>query len=457
MPLSRREFVKATGAVGGMALFSSFVGCGASLRAENRERATRPAPIDHVLVLMQENRSFDHYFGWRTGTNEQVYADEHGHRFQTHSLAGDYRGCAYRDPDHSWEGGRRQLAEGFATRSHDQFALGYYGEGDLPFYDALAREFTLCDDYFSSVLGPTYPNRAYMHSAQSGGLRSNSLPADAGHRDGFPWPTIWDRLQERGVSWAYYFVDLPVIALFGSRLAKGARSIADFYTDAATGALPAVAFIDPGFTTALHTDEHPAGDVRAGQAFAYSVVRALITSPAWERSVLFINYDEWGGFFDSVRPPRANDDRASAKLADDFAQLGFRVPCTLVSPYARRGALASEIAPAGRCYDHTSILKMIENRHGLRPLTRRDRAAADIGELLDLTQPPRRDREAILAALPRLRIEAAPCTARELLPRQARDAPAADGGSFERALELGFFERMKYRVGSPKLEDVLLG
>jgi phospholipase C len=380
MPLSRREFVQATGAVGGMALLAPLFGCAPPLRADDRTNSPRASRIDHVLVLMQENRSFDHYFGWRTASNRQVYADHHGRHFETYRLAGDYRGCGYRDPDHSWEGGRRQLTEGFATGSHDRFALGYYGEDDVPFYAALAREFTLCDHYFSSVLGPTYPNRAYMHSAQCGGLRDNRLPTDVGHRDGFPWPTIWDRLQERGISWAYYFVDLPVIALFGSRLSKGTRSIADFYTDAATGVLPSVAFIDPGFTNALHTDEHPAGDIRAGQAFAYSVVRALVTSPAWERSVLFINYDEWGGFFDT-RSTTARERRSRVKLVDDFRQLGFRVPCTIVSPYARRGALASDLVPAGRCYDHTSILKLIENRHGLRPLTRRDRAARDIGEL----------------------------------------------------------------------------
>jgi phospholipase C len=174
--------------------------------------------------------------------------------------------------------------------------------------------------------------------------------------------------------------------------------------------------------------------------------------------VLFINYDEWGGFFDGVRPPRAADDRASANVADDFAQLGFRVPCTIVSPYARRGVLASRTAPAGRYYDHTSILKLIESRHGLRPLTRRDRAAADIGELLALSQPPHLDHDAILAALPRLRPESAPCAPGEVLPpRQAKDAGGGDRGSFERALELGFFERMKYGVGRPKLDDVLLG
>ena len=429
----------------GVAALAPLLGCSLPRKWGREPFATARSSVDHVLVLMQENRSFDHYFGWRTETNQQLYADADGAHVATFPLAGDYQGCAYQDPDHSWEGGREQLTKGFAHGTSDRFALGYYGEEEVSFYAALSREFTLCDDYFCSVLGPTYPNRSYMHSAQSGGMRDNTLPTQAGHRDGFPWPTIWDRLEERGVSWAYYFVDLPVIALWGSRLAKGARSISDFYTDAATGALPSVAFIDPGFTTALNTDEHPSGDIRAGQAFVYSVVRALIASSAWERSVLFINYDEWGGFFDSVRPPRVTDERASASLGDDFGQLGFRVPCTVVSPYARRGVLASRVAPPGRFYDHTSILKLIENRFGLRHLTNRDRAAADIGELLDLSASPRLDREELLERLPRVRLTPRPCATQALLPHPLQDA-----------LELGFFERTGYRLGEPKLEDVLL-
>ena len=456
--LSRRQFVKdAAIAAGVLALGPIGVGCDITGRARGPSLRTSAIgdsrAIENVIVLMQENRSFDHYFGWLTHTNQQTYVDERGGRSATYPLSGDYQGCGYADPDHSWEGGRLQLTRGFGSSSADRFALGYYLEDDLPFYAALAREFILCDNYFCSVLGPTYPNREYMHSAQSGGLTDNSTPVERGYVDGFPWPTIWDRLEDRGISWGYYFVDLPVIALWGRRLAKGARSISDFYTDAAAGTLPAVSFVDPGFTTELHTDEHPLGDIRAGQSFTYSVTRAIIASPVWQRAALFVTYDEWGGFFDSIAvPPRVPDDRASQALANDFAQLGFRVPCTVVSPYSERGVLASRVAPAGRFYDHTSILKFIERRFGLRSLTRRDDAAADIGELFDFSRPAGVDRDELLHRLPRIRAATQLCETQRLSSALPSTRSAHD---FEHALHDGFFERMGYRISLPKLADVL--
>jgi phospholipase C len=456
--LSRRQFLKDTAIAAGMlALAPVGVGCGVVGRTGGhslrKSAAADCRAIEHVIVLMQENRSFDHYFGWLTHTNQQTYLDDSGDRSTTYALSGDYQDCGHADPDHSWEGGRAQLTRGFGSASADRFALGYYVEADVPFYAALAREFVLCDNYFCSVLGPTYPNRGYMHSAQSGGLSDNSTPLERGYADGFLWPTIWDRLEERGISWGYYFVDLPVVALWGKRLAKGARSISDFYTDAAAGTLPAVSFVDPGFTTELHTDEHPFGDIRAGQSFTYSVTRAIISSPAWQRAALFLNYDEWGGFFDSVAvPPRAADDRASESLANDFAQLGFRVPCTVVSPYTQRGVLASRLASAGRFYDHTSILKFIESRFGLPSLTSRDRAAADIGELFDFAHPAGVDRDELLQRLPRMRAVTQLCETRSLAGALSS---AGNTHDFEHALHDGFFERMGFRISLPKLADVL--
>ncbi len=441
---TRREFLK-TLALGGAASLAACAGIAAPSLRRGGPRAGR---VDHVIVLMQENRSFDHYFGWRTGTSRRRYRDDEGREIETHALAENFRGCGFADPDHSWEGGRRQLARGFRAGAWDDFGLGYYTEREVPFYAALAERFTLCDNYFASVLGPTYPNRSYMHSAQCGGLKDNSTPADLGFREGFPWPTIWDRLEERSISWAYYFVDLPMIAFWGPRFAKGTRSIFDFYQDAATGRLPSVCFVDPGFTSPLHTDEHPCGDIRVGQAFVREAVAALLRSPLWERLAAFVTYDEWGGFFDGVTPPRVADDRSSDRLDDDFGQLGFRVPCTVVSPFSAGGRLASERAPAGRVYEHTSILKFIERRFGLEPLTRRDAHAADIGELLRL-DARRTDRDEILASLPVPAIDSARCDA----DPPARVAPVAS--DFEQLRDRGFFEHMGYRPRQPKLSQIL--
>jgi phospholipase C len=439
-------------------------------------------PVDHIFVLMMENRSFDHYMGWRTGTNQQTYTGTYsdpenpldGQTISTHALAPDYRGCEYGDPSHGWEGGRTQLRDGFLSNGNDEFALGYYNESDIEFYAKLARQFTLCDNYFASLLGPTFPNREYQHSAQSGGIKTNVLPPEVGYTAGFTWATIWDRLEAAGVSWGYYHVDLPAALLWGPRLAKGIHSIVNFYADAAAGTLPKVAFIDPGFTTGLRTDEHPWGDIRAGQAFAHNVVKSIVESPLWPRSALFVNYDEWGGFFDHVRPPRMPDARGTDSDPagpEDFGQLGFRVPTQVISPYAVKGALASELlgirspknpapnklfAPTpSRFYDHTSILKFIEWRFGLAPLTARDAAAANIGlELLDFAQTPRLDAAQIVEALPRPLVTSLPCPGEELEglpvepPEEIKDA-------FAHALESGYFESVGWDGNLPSLDDVL--
>ncbi len=441
-------------------------------------------PVDHIFVLMMENRSFDHYMGWRTGTNQQQYtgtyddpeAPLNGQMLSTHHLAPDYRGCPFNDPDHGWEGSRKELQNGFLTADNDEFAIGYYLESDVEFYAKLSRQFVLCDNYFASLLGPTFPNREYMHSAQSGGVKTNALPPEIGYTTGFTWATIWDRLEAAGVSWGYYHVDLPAALLWGPRLAKGIHPIAEFYADAAAGTLPHVAFIDPGFTTGLRTDEHPHGDIRAGQAFSHNVVKSIVESPLWPRSALFLNYDEWGGFFDHVRPPRMPDPRATdsdpAGL-EDFGQLGFRVPTQVISPYSPKGLLATSLlgikspknpspgklfAPTpSRFYDHTSVLKYIEWRFGLAPLTSRDAAAANIGlDMLDFTQTPRLDAAEIVEALPRPLVTSAPCPGEELdglpvsPPEQVSDA-------FAHALESGYFESVGWDGNLPSLDTVLGG
>jgi len=189
-------------------------------------------------------------------------------------------------------------------------------------------------------------------------------------------PTIWDRLAAAGVSHKYYFSDLPFLSLWGPKYVGITRPYDELLVDCASGELPSVSFVDPRFAGAdfgLSGDYHPYGDVRTGERWLYDVYRAVVTSPRWNDCVLVISFDEWGGFFDHVPPPSAPD------VDPRFRLRGFRVPALVISPLARRGYIATEV------YDHTSVLKMIEWRWGLRPLSARDAAANNLADVLDFS------------------------------------------------------------------------
>jgi phospholipase C len=391
MPISRRDFLKGAAAAGSLATLGSRHALAALGAAKN-------APVDTIVVVMMENRSFDHYLGWleqAVGQQEGLaYLDHEGVPHETRRWAPDYSGCAFEDPDHSWEGGRIQLdpdhrdASGFRRGNDDDFALGYYTATDVPVWAALTKQATVFDNYFVSILGPTFPNREYMHAATSGGRKSNVFPNDP--ENGFGDTTIWDRCDQAGVSWAYYYSNLPVIGLYGGRLLRRpeVRHVSAYFTDAQLGWLPNVAFVDPFFTLPGErgNDDHPHADIRRGQEFLSQVIRAFTTSPQWRRGALFVNYDEWGGFFDTQVPASVPDDRHHpTDLASDFGQRGFRCPAAVVSPFARRGELGSQLT--ANTYDHTSILKFIEWRFGMPPLTVRDKNAQNIGEVLNLAKP----------------------------------------------------------------------
>jgi phospholipase C len=185
------------------------------------------------------------------------------------------------------------------------------------------------------------------------------------------------------VTGRYYFTDVPYTALWGTRYLGISKLIGNFYAAAAAGTLPPVSFVEPGFfgeaLPGLSQDEHPLADIRLGQHFLDTVYNAVVSSPNWERTVLVITYDEWGGFFDHVVPPAGPDPNP-----DLGAGLrGFRVPCLVISPRSPRATVAHGL------YDHTSILKMIEWRFGLPPLTVRDAAANNLAEVLDFDSPPK--------------------------------------------------------------------
>jgi phospholipase C len=372
-------------------------------------------PVDTVVVVMMENRSFDHYLGWlandvayleagrarygaRFGINGRV--DQHftapdGRTIRTHEADApgldkfESRGCTFRDPGHGWAASRAQRDQGFLApgSGNDAFALSYYVDKDMPIYAALARRFTVFDRWHSSLLGPTFPNRQYFLSAQSEGRKGNTAGMTAGvfHAD-----TIVDRLGKAGVPVGYYYSNVPLLALWGvERMAPYIRSLDRYWDDAASGRLPRVTFVEPQFGGGdnIRTDDHPRGDIGMGQRWIREVLAAFVNSPHWPRGAFVVVYDEGGGFFDHVRPPVLPDNRASPHDQQNFGQAGFRVPALLASPYAAPGAVDH------RLYDHTSIMRFLEWRFlGAPPegqagartwaLTLRDRHANNMGATL---------------------------------------------------------------------------
>lgn len=438
------------------------------------------APVDTVVVLMMENRSVDHYLGWLAtddtylaagrsrygkkfgfeGDNTQTFLDAAtGLARETYHLpsaAGEenpYRGCHHPDPGHGWNAGRAQRDGGFLApgSGNDEFAVGYYLADDVPTYASLARRFTTFDTYHCSLLGPTFPNREYLHSAQSGGHKDNHLPIEEA---GFDWPNIWDRFQAAGmvpgVDAGYFFVDLPTILLWGERMLPFMQHLEDYFARAATGTLPRVTFVDPGFTTGMRTDDHPYADIRAGQRLVLDVVKAFVESPHWERGVLLLTYDEWGGFFDHVAPPRLADDRATPLDPggeEDFGQAGFRVPTLMLSPYALAGFVDH------RLYDHTSILRFLEWRFLGAPaegpgndgdswfLTPRDRHANNVGWSL---RSELQDAGVSMPLLPEVPVTSLPCEGEELEGLPVGLPDLSEAHAFEKALDAGYFERVGF-------------
>jgi phospholipase C len=200
-------------------------------------------------------------------------------------------------------------------------------------------------------------------------------------------PTIWDRLAEHSLQGHYYFSDVPFIALWGAKYLRISRHITQFFEDAADGALPHVSFVEPRFfgeSLGISNDDHPFADIRNGELFLNQVYEAVTTSPNWPNTVLVINFDEWGGFFDHVPPTVAPIPPADAAQGSDGLR-GFRTPAMIISPWSLRGVVAHGL------YDHTSVLKMIEWRWHLTPLTVRDSTANNLAQALDFS---RRNNEA---------------------------------------------------------------
>ena len=344
--------------------------------------------IAHVVVVMMENRSFDHFLGWVPGADGRQaglsYADRDSVAHATHPLAPDYRGCGHPDPDHSYSGGRVEYASGacdgwLRAGSNDDFAIGYYRRQDLSFFSQAVTHGTTLDRYFAAILAETYPNRIYQHAAQVDRI-TNTLDIST-------LPTIWDRLSAAGRSGRYYYSDVPFLALWGTKYLPISRPVAAFVADALTGKLPDVAFVDPPFLdepSGTSSDDHPHADIRRGEAFLNLLYSAVTLGPARNSTLLVINYDEWGGFFDHVPPPTAPIPDADRAAGNADGRLGFRTPALLIGPWAAAGAV-SHIQ-----FDHTSVLKLIEWRWSLEPLSTRDASANNLATALDFKQKPSR-------------------------------------------------------------------
>lgn len=390
--IGRRNFLRSLTAAGlsGIALRDS--------SAQSSLPPPQQSGIEHIVVVTMENRSFDHFLGWLPGAEGRqaglTYTDASGVSHSTTPLAPDYTGCPHPDPDHSYNESRvaydNGAMDGFLRAgANDVYSIGYYTQADLPFFSTVAQNYLVCDNYFASILGPTFPNRLFFWAAQTDRL-TDSVSFTS-------MPTIFDRLAAARVSHRYFFNNLPFVALWGLKYLGSSGLFAEFLFRAATGTLPAVSFVDPIYTVlddGTGNDDHPHADIRNGDAFLAGIFQALTSGPTWQKTVLVITFDEWGGFFEHVPPPRVvapnsvDPDQVGGQVL-----LGFRVPVIVISPFSRNSGAAALVNHT--LFDHTSILKLIEWRWSLPPLTARD-ASAEIGNLAaalnfaspDSTVPP---------------------------------------------------------------------
>ncbi len=481
--------------------------------------------VNHIIVIMQENHSFDNYFGALAYAPGSPYhgpglfpdllglgcrphdhqcvdglscvkksdgtlkcfnsnADDSGPKVAAFH---DSRRCVSPDLDHSWFGTHKeanfldpnatlffspnngfvlvndateQLDNGVENATEDQ-TMSFYNQDEIPFYYDLAKKFAIDDRYFASVLGPTFPNRSYLLAATSfGHLTTNdTFPPPGGYKP--ITGTILDLLDQNQVTWADYFQDAPQAGTFRNFVPPAGPfdphllPLPFFFAQAAAGALPQVSFVDPNFGLtgiARENDEHPPTDIQRGQAFVSQVINTVRNSPIWKDSIILVMYDEHGGFYDHVQPPRAaqgfarNPDGISPgqcadlsnppaslqpgggaecaanpfsttdttvkdaeqlcpafaldptgpfpKSCANFDQYGLRVPFIAISPFSKPNYVSHTIG------DHTSVLALIEKRFlsvngdkdGDRDdrlhLTKRDKSASTLEDLFDFDSAP---------------------------------------------------------------------
>lgn len=366
-------------------------------------------PIDHIVIMMMENRSFDHYFQ-KLPEYGQPDVDVAPADYENPDTEGAPAGIfhdeqyCFVDTNHSWNGTHRQvnggLMDGFVVTSDGEHerptdgslslfdgrrALGYHDGDDLPFYYWLANEFAIGDRYFSSVQGPTLVNRMYLYGSSSFGEVINTFVSER--------TTLMDQMAQREVDWKIYATGTPGFGTFVDDMLEYSkdhlRHVDDFIADAEAGRLPQVSFIDPNLARSSYDndDEHPPAMAQVGQRLVARVLDALTKSPHWPRSAFFLTYDEHGGLYDHVAPPPAcPPDDIAPKLADGdeqgaFDEYGVRVPFIVVSPYAKPHYVGHQV------YDHTSITRFIQARFVMPALSGRDANAEAPWDMFDFEQP----------------------------------------------------------------------
>jgi phospholipase C len=370
--------LKGIGALAGSAALSNVLpGCSSS-------------PPSTMVFMMMENRTYDHFLGSRSlveglagngmpkgTTNPDMNGNPVGLSVPPVTPAG----LCVLDPPHEWDPSRVQFNNG----ANDGFVkafqmvyptdpgttvMEYLTRMHLPVTYALADNYTTCDAWHASLLGPTLPNRLYWLAAQSGGAMSNDQVL-TGKYTGFP--TIFDKLDAAGVQWGYYYGDIAALSFF-PQFANDSRVkyfMPDFISDAKAGKLPPVVFIDPSFS---FNDYHPPHYPLVAEQLVSAAYTALATSPQWENCMFTLTFDEHGGFYDHVAPGTAPD----ALAAQGFNQLGFRVPAWVIGPKVKKGVVCST------ALEHTSALRHIETVYKLEALTMRDAAANDLSDCIEL-------------------------------------------------------------------------
>jgi phospholipase C len=386
--------------------------------------------IKHIVVLMMENHSFDNLLGMvpyevigkaavdglarRRGKLTDYNRDSHGQRVFANRAPTPCQPKNQPTQDwnashRAWDNGRN---DGF-VRASGPVAMSIWDARDLPFTYSLARHFPIGQRYFSSVLAQTYPNRRFMFTGTaSGTIATNSATFLTPAANG----TIWDRLDAHHIDWAIYYQNLPswliVPGSFSLARASRQRKFDRFADDVAAGRLPQFTFIDPNYTT---TSEENPQDIQVGERFLAQVVRTLMTPPTWKHTALFINYDEHGGYYDHVPPPRAiKPDNIEPILSPgdvhgSYDRYGFRVPLFVVSPWARANYVSNIVQ------DHTSVLAFVEHKWNLPAMTFRDANAHPMTDYFDFRTPTFAKPPA-LAPAPSLAPGIADCHAHGLQP-----------------------------------------
>ncbi len=377
-----------------------------------------PDPIEHVIVLMLENNSFDRMLGCMNTVypNLEGVASDPSKRplipdFPDAShLFAQLQDAAYSisaDPGHEIDDVLRQLhnlGQGFVAdfAQHapkapdvDRYEImAYFSLDSLPVLHKLARSFTVCDHWFSSVPGPTWPNRFFVHSGTS--LGHVNMPNGFFHPaiHCYDQPTVYQRLSERGKSWKIYFGDIPQSLTMLEQLKhKGNyHHLETFFSDASGSApaFPEYAFIEPYYFGAKQCDQHPPTDVRHGEVLLARIYNSLrANEELWRSTLLVVVYDEHGGFYDHVAPPSTVPPDRHTKTFG-FDRLGVRVPALLISPWVDPGVFSTEL-------DHTSLLKYVTDKWGLGPLGNRTAQAKSFSETLSLRTTPPADCPAVLS------------------------------------------------------------